>query len=94
MRAVLSLVLPLLLVATAASGETTEEQRNLAESLFQNAKALMKEGKYAEACPKLAESFRLDGVGGTMINWADCEEHLGKWATALTYFDGTAPVPV
>lgn len=75
-----------LTLSSFAHADPTEEQKNLAESLFQDAKSLMKQGKYADACPKLAESFRLDAAGGTMINWADCEQHLGHWATALTYF--------
>jgi hypothetical protein len=84
---VLSFALALsLATASIARAEPTEEQKTLAESLFQDAKSLMKQGKYAEACPKLAESFRLDAAGGTMINWADCEAHLGHWATALTYY--------
>lgn len=72
--------------SVAIHAEPTEEQKTLAESLFQDARSLMKQGKYADACPKLAESFRLDPAGGAMINWADCEQHLGKWATALTYY--------
>ena len=76
-----------LLLAPIVRAEPTEAERTLAESLFQDAKALMKQGDYSRACPKLQESYRLDPVGGTIINLADCTEHLGKWATALTYFE-------
>ena len=81
-----SVALALVLLASPAGAEPTEAERTLAESLFQDAKSLMKAGDYARACPKLQESFKLDPVGGTSINLADCTEHLGKWATAITQF--------
>jgi hypothetical protein len=57
-----------------------------AQALFYEARALMKDGKYAVACPKFEESLRLDYGIGTEFNLADCNEKIGKLATAWSGF--------
>jgi hypothetical protein len=54
----------------------------LAEGLFQDAKRLMAEGNFQEACPKLAESHRLDPAGGTALLLGSCHESMKRWASA------------
>ncbi|MGH7271978.1 MAG: hypothetical protein ACREJ3_16230, partial [Polyangiaceae bacterium] len=53
-----------------------------AESLFEDGRALVSAGKIAQACPKFADSERLDPSVATLLNLASCWEKLGRSATA------------
>lgn len=66
-------------VAPSASGAS-------AEDLFQQARVLVEQGHYEEACPKLEESHRLEPAVGTQFNLADCYEHVGRTASAHATF--------
>ena len=57
-----------------------------ARALFQKARKAADTGDYTAACPKFAESYKLDPAVGTLLNIADCEQHLGRIATAWVTF--------
>ncbi len=72
----------------APSEPAPTEGRNqvAAEALFQEAKALIRAGDHAAACPKLADSHRLDPAGGTVLALALCQQEIRKFASAWAAF--------
>ncbi len=78
-----SLLCILFVSITAASAHAQSAE---AEALFRDGRALIKAGKLADGCDKLAASERLETSVGTLLNLGDCNEKLGRTATAWAAF--------
>jgi hypothetical protein len=83
------------LAASIASAARADEQgprqtspgdAAAAEALFDQGRKLIAAGKVRQACPKFAESYRLDPALGSLLNLATCHQMDGKTATAWGEF--------
>jgi hypothetical protein len=74
-------------VSPSARAEPTPTEQALAQTLFDEGRALMTDQRFAEACAKFAKSQELDPSAGTFINLALCHESQGKFATAWAEFN-------
>jgi hypothetical protein len=79
------LLTSMMLTASAYAGPA--EDRAAADALFREGRALVKAGKYADACPKLEASQSMDPTAGTLLALGDCYEFLGKTASAWATFN-------
>ena len=79
-----------LAVAVPAQAQTANDKAS-ADALFDEARRLMEAKRFAEACPKLADSQRLDPAVGTLLNLALCYKQNGQTASAWsTYREAAA----
>ena len=81
-----ALALGVMAPASARAEGGDGEKKAAAQALFDEGRQLATAGSYAAACPKLVESLRLDPVIGTRFYLAECFEHVGKLASAWTYY--------
>lgn len=61
-----------------------------AQALFEEGRKLMGAGKIDEACPKFAESQKIDPSVATLLNLANCHEKGGRTATAWATYKEAA----
>ena len=65
---------------------SSDQDKALAATLFDDGRVLLSQGKVPEACRKLEESRRLDRLPGTVLNLAACHEREGLTASAMVEF--------
>jgi len=71
---------------------SAQDARAAAVLAYDQAEALMAAGKVAEACPRYAESQKLDPQLGTLLHLGDCFEKNGQTASAWASFRDAAEV--
>lgn len=79
-----------LLLAPALAHAANPSDQARAEALFTEGRKLLAASHFAEACPKFAESQRLDPAIGTQLNLGDCYEKTGRTASAWAVFRDAA----
>lgn len=84
--ALLPMAALVLLVAEASARAADPGASAMAESLFDQGRALLDQGKTEQACDKFAASRKLENAPGTTLNLADCYARLGRTATAWVTF--------
>jgi hypothetical protein len=80
-----------LLITLLASGAAAQSDAT-AETLFLDGKKLLADKRYAEACPKFAESARIAPSSGVELALGLCYEAEGKLASAWGAFSAAIPL--
>jgi serine/threonine-protein kinase len=60
------------LLSSNAFADPTPSEKAASDALFKDAKKLVEQGRFNDACPKFEESERLDPTPGTLLNLGDC----------------------
>jgi hypothetical protein len=58
-----------------------------AKALFEPGVADLEAGRFAQACPAIEQSYKLDPRPGTLFTLAECENKRGRLATAIRRYD-------
>jgi hypothetical protein len=77
----------LCLVESWSSSLRAQATGSTAEELFRQGRAAAEAGDFARACDRFAASEKLEPAPGTLLNIADCEQHLGKLVLAEEHFE-------
>jgi hypothetical protein len=81
-----AVILTLAFSSAGAHAQEPRADRAAAEALFDSGLALLKAGKYEEACPKLESSQGIDPAVGTLMYLGECYARLGRTASAWAAF--------
>src|SRR5260370_33657889 len=76
-------------VTTAPHAEDEGSRAN-AQMLFDEAKTLIFQGNWVDACPKLAKSNELEPRSTTLFRLGECYEHTGRRLSAVNAYAGAA----
>jgi hypothetical protein len=87
-RSSVALLVALILVPCAARAQ--EVASSDPSVPFDEGRALVRVGRYAEALVKFEDSFKIKATSGALINMADCYEKLGRHASASSAFERAA----
>lgn len=74
----------------SAQGAAEATGATKADETFHAGHQLLKDGKFADACPKFEESQRADPASGTLLALAYCQELSGLLATACSNYRAAA----
>lgn len=67
-----------------------EADRKRADKLFDEAKSLMEQGKFAEACERIEQCLMVDPTPKTRFILADCYEEMRNFSDAIAEFEQAA----
>jgi len=69
-----------------AEAQLSAEEKATAEAVFEEGMRLIKQGNFAEACPKFEISQRVEPAVGTMLYLAECYEKTNRTASSWAMF--------
>lgn len=75
----------LAMTPSRAYADATPANKAASAALFADAKRLVGEGHFVEACPKFEEAQRLYPTSGTLLNLGDCYEQMKPARTASAW---------
>ena len=79
-------LLALALASLTPEALARDPEAAAADAMFAEARRLLAAGDVKAACPKFAESYRLDPALGSLLNLAACHEKEGRVATAWSEY--------
>ena len=75
-----------LAAARLAQAQVSAEEKATAEAVFEEGMRLIKQGNFADACPKFEMSQRVEPAVGTMLYLAECYEKTNRTASSWAMF--------
>jgi len=70
----------------SAEAQVSAQEKATAEAVFEEGMRLIKQGRFADACPKFEISQRVEPAVGTMLYLAECYEKTNRTASSWAMF--------